>query len=131
MQYDQFIGEVQNRARLASQGEAVRAVEATLQTLAERLTGGEVKDLAAQLPQEIAFFLRGEGAARGERLSLQSFLERISLRENVDLPKSIHHARAVLEVLQEAVSPGEIEDVLAQLPQEYRKLFESGSEGEM
>jgi uncharacterized protein (DUF2267 family) len=35
----------------------------------------------------------------------------------------------VIEVLQEAVSAGEIEDVRAQLPAEFDPLFDSGSEG--
>ena len=54
MQYDQFIGEVQNRARLPSEGEAIAAVRATLQTLAERLAGGATDNLAAQLPKRSA-----------------------------------------------------------------------------
>lgn len=40
MQYEQFVGQVQNRGRMASQGEAVRAICATLETLGERLAGG-------------------------------------------------------------------------------------------
>lgn len=44
-------------ARLASHGEAVAAIRATLETLAERLTPGQVKNLAAQLPREIAYYL--------------------------------------------------------------------------
>lgn len=56
MKYDEFMGMVQNRARLASTGEAVRATRATLQTLGQRLFGGEAKDLAAQLPQEVGDF---------------------------------------------------------------------------
>jgi uncharacterized protein (DUF2267 family) len=30
MQYDEFVGEVQNRARLPSRGDTVRAIQATL-----------------------------------------------------------------------------------------------------
>src|SRR4051812_26298599 len=57
MQYDRFVGHVQHRAQLASNGEAVHAIRATLPTLAERLTPEEAKDLASQLPQEIGVFL--------------------------------------------------------------------------
>ena len=52
MKHDEFIGQVQHRARLSSRGEAERATRATLETLAERLAGGEEQDLAAQLPAE-------------------------------------------------------------------------------
>ncbi|MBW3622181.1 MAG: DUF2267 domain-containing protein [Armatimonadetes bacterium] len=131
MQYDEFIGQVQNRAHLASSGEAVSAVRATLETLAQRLAGGAPENLAAQLPQEIGIHLLGPTAGAGERLSLDDFLALVSLQEGVDLPQSVHHARVVLEVLGEAVSPGEMEKVRAQLPEEYNRLFEAGSTGEM
>jgi uncharacterized protein (DUF2267 family) len=37
MKHDEFIGQVQHRARLSSRGDAKRASWATLQTLGERL----------------------------------------------------------------------------------------------
>ena len=53
MTHDEFIGHVQHRARLASRGQAERATRVVLETLGERLAGGEPFDLAAQLPPEI------------------------------------------------------------------------------
>ena len=131
MKHDEFIGQVQHRARLGSRGEAERATRATLETLAERLAGGEAKVLASQLPQEIGEHLRREWSGVGERFSLDEFFRRVSLREGVDLPDAIFHARAVIEVVSEAVSKGEMDDVRAQLPAEFDRLFESGSEGHM
>ena len=131
MKHDEFIGQVQHRARLSSRGAAERATRATLETLAERLAGGEAKDLAAQLPLEIAEHLRGQWSALGERFSLDEFFRRVSLREGVDLSDAVFHARAVIEVLNEAVSRGEMDDVRAQLPTEFDRLFESGSTGHM
>ena len=129
MQYDEFVGRVQNRARLASGGEAVRAIHATLQTLGERLFGKEAEHLAAQLPPEIGTYLRQVEVK--ESFSLDEFFERVAEREGVDLPDAIHQARAVISVLSEAVSPGEMADARAQLPDEYDPLFGLGSEGEM
>ncbi len=131
MKHDEFIGQVQHRARLSSRGAAERATRATLETLAERLSGGEAKDLAAQLPPELGEHLQGQWSAIGERFSLEEFFRRVSLREETDLPSAIFHARAVIEVLGEAVSPGEMDDVLAQLPAEFDRLFEAGSMGHM
>lgn len=131
MKHDEFIGQVQHRARLSSCGAAERATRATLETLAERLSGGEAKDLAARLPPELGEHLRGAWSARGERFSLEEFFRRVSLREGTDLPAATFHARAVIEVLGEAVSPGEMDDVLAQLPTEFDRLFEAGSTGHM
>jgi uncharacterized protein (DUF2267 family) len=131
MKHDEFIGQVQHRARLSSRGAAERATRATLETLAERLAGGEAKDLAAQLSLEIAEHLRGQWSALGERFSLDEFFRRVSLREGVDLSDAVFHARAVIEVLSEAVSQGEMDDVRAQLPTEFDRLFASGSTGHM
>ncbi len=131
MKHDEFIGQVQHRARLSSRGAAERATRATLETLAERLAGGEAKDLASQLPQEIAEHLRREWSGVGERFSLEEFFRRVSMREGIDLPDAVFHARAVIEVVKEAVSTGEIDDVRAQLPAEFDRLFESGSTGHM
>ncbi|MFW6135198.1 MAG: DUF2267 domain-containing protein [Chloroflexota bacterium] len=129
MQYDEFIREVQNRARLPSRGEAVRAIQATLETLAERITRGEADDLAAQLPPQLAAYLRDIETT--DRFSVDDFFLRVAAKEAADIPDAAHHARAVIAVLQGAVTTGEIEDVRAQLPETYTALFEAGSEGEM
>lgn len=130
MQTHEFLGQVQNKARLATLGEAMRATRATLETLAERLGPDETRHLAAQLPHEIKLFLSDGGLPAPERFSSDEFLLRVCAREGVDLPLSTHHARAVIDVLTKAVSPGEIRDVLDRLPDDYRRLF-SGSEGKM
>jgi uncharacterized protein (DUF2267 family) len=129
MQTEEFLGQVQNKARLATLGEAMRATRATLETLAERLGPDETRHLAAQLPHEIQLFL-ADGGTMPERFSSDEFLLRVCAREGIDLPLSTHHARAVIEVLTQAVSQGEIVDVLARLPNDYRRLF-AGSEGAM
>lgn len=130
MNYDEFIGQVQSRARLATQNEAVRATRATLETLAERLFGNEADDLASQLPTELKSYLQ---AKNKENFDLNEFFQRVLQKEggSVELPDAVHHARAVIAVLCDAVSPGEINDALAQLPAEYDDLFEAGSEGTM
>lgn len=129
MTYDEFIGQVQHRARLGTREHAVRAIRATLQTLGERLHGGEADELAAQLPQEVGVYLRM--GARKERHSLDEFLRLVAKRQGIDYSDSVYHARVVLEVLGEAVSKGEMDDARAQLPEEYNTLFESGSTGKM
>jgi uncharacterized protein (DUF2267 family) len=129
MQYDEFVGEVEHRARLPSRGDAVRAIQATLETLAERIREGEASDLAAQLPPELGTFL--QGVDETERFTVEDFFLRVAAKETADLPDATHHARAVIAVLQEAVTTGEIEDIRAQLPDSYAPLFEAGSEGEM
>jgi uncharacterized protein (DUF2267 family) len=66
-------------------------------------------------------------------MHINEFFSRVHSREGggVDLPEAVYHARVVLEVLQEAVSPGIITKVRQELPAEFDPLFESGSRGQM
>jgi uncharacterized protein (DUF2267 family) len=129
MKFDQFVGEVQSRARLGSMGEAVGAIRATLETLGERITAYESKDLASQLPREIGYFLfRGAIGYTGQRIGYQEFVDRVAFREFVDRPAAAYHSRVVMEVASEAVSLGEMQDVVVQLPDEFEPLF-AGSTG--
>ena len=133
MTHDEFVGQVQARARLGSRGAAETAIRATLETLAQRLEAGASVNLSAQLPPEIARHLRGDHATAFQRMSLDDFFKRVreSEGEGIDLPEAVFHVRAVMEVLQEAVSPGEIAKIRGTLPAEFRPIFEAGSRGEM
>jgi uncharacterized protein (DUF2267 family) len=131
MEHDRFIGLVQDRAQLDSRGAAEVATRATLETLAERLAGNEPSNLAAQLPQGIADNLEHIWSGMGESFSMDEFFQRVSQRENADLPDAVYHSRVVIEVLQEAISEGEMNDIRDQLLPEYAPLLEAGSQGEM
>ena len=132
MKYDEFIKEVQNRGHMESREEAENATKATLETLAERLVGGEPKDLASQLPAEIAEYLGYEGEQDPNPFSLDEFFERVNEKDpSVDKPRAVYYARVVIAVLQDAVTQGEIDHIRSQLPREYNPLFEAGSQGEM
>ena len=131
MRYEEFIGQVRHRARLGSHAEAERAIRATLETLAERLVGGEAHDLASQLPRELARSLEAPDAGIGAKLTLDEFFELVCEREGVDLPDAALHARVVIGVLTEAVSQGEIQDVRVQLPAAFAQLFNVENEGDL
>jgi uncharacterized protein (DUF2267 family) len=104
---------------------ARRAVEAVLETLAVRISEGEVEDLMARLPPDLASPLeRGLAESRkATRMSLQEFLERVAKREDVKMDDAERHARAVFAALSEVVSGKEIHDVESELPREYAQLF--------
>jgi uncharacterized protein (DUF2267 family) len=131
MKYDEFISQVQQRTFLASREEAERATRATLETLGERLAGGETKDLASQLPQELAqYLLKGHERVPG-RFSLDEFFWLVSEREGVNLSQATEHARVVTALLSEVVTMGEIENVRSQLPRDFARLFEVENEGDL
>ncbi len=131
MKYDEFIAEVRRRARLATTEEAENATRATLQTLAERIEIDEVKDLASQLPRELAMYMQSPTTGIAESFSLDEFFHRVSEREGADLADATFHARIVAALLSEVVTVGEIEDVRAQLPADFAKLFEVENAGEV
>lgn len=126
MQHDEFIGQVQARARLDSRGAGEQATRATLETLAQRLAGGLPSNLASQLPPEIGLHLTRSDDV--EQFGLQEFYERVAERQSpgTDLPQAAFHARVVLSVLDEALQGDLLGRVKDQLPDEYRELFSFG-----
>lgn len=121
MQTHEFLNRVMQRSDLEQEQDAKRATLAVLETLAHRLAGGEPKDLASQLPEELAGALQIEEG--NDPFGLDVFYEQVAEREGVARNQAEAHARAVISVLMEAVSQGEIGDVRAQLPGEYAPLF--------
>lgn len=122
-----FSAEPDLAVRLASSGEAVRAIQATLKTVAAHVADTEGEDRAAQLPS--GEYLRD--VDRTEGFSVDHFFLRVAAKEGADLPDAGFHARVVMDVLGEAVTVGELADVLSQLPESYKPSFEASSEGGM
>ena len=122
MKYDEFIANVRAAENLDRQG-AEKAAGATLEALSRRLTEDEAKDLAAQLPPELGDHVRA-AAPPLEKASLDEFFDKVAELEGTpDRREAERHARAVLGVLSEAVTAGELDDVFSQLPEEYRDLL--------
>ncbi len=133
MQHDQFIGQVQARAKLPSRGDAERAVRATLETLGERLPEGLADNLAAQLPLEIGEHLRRTellgGVGTGERFDRNEFITRVMERSRTDPAQATYQARVVFEILDEASTGGLMDRVRDALPPDLRELATAGSTG--
>jgi uncharacterized protein (DUF2267 family) len=115
----EFVGRVAERTGTPPERAEILA-RATLETLAERLTGGEAADLAAQLPVALQDPLR-KRAESAEAFGLEEFVRRVSERARLDPAAATDRVSAVLMTVREAVSGGEFEDVLSQLPQEFRE----------
>lgn len=126
MKSTEFIKTVQGVAGIDSQQETTRAIQATLETLAERLVGNEASQLAAQLPDELGQWLRGHESEPGESFSLKEFYQRVSDRAGTDEVQAAVYSRAVMATLNAAVTPGEFEDVRLNLPPDYSELLAPG-----
>ncbi|MFG1842405.1 DUF2267 domain-containing protein [Micromonospora sp. NPDC049175] len=124
MNYDTFIDQVSHRTATSSE-QAVEVTHAVLETFAERLTGGEVLDLAAQLPQPLQLVLKpSPNTEQADRFGAAEFVARVALRAGVREPAARDAARAVFTTLREAITGGEFDDVVTQLPRDYRDLVE-------
>lgn len=124
MQTDEFMSQVQERAQLGTGEEALRIVRATLATLGERLPRDERRDLAAQLPVQLnGYVLEYQDTAR---FPLEEFYNRVAARSDLGAPAAIEQASVVVQVLQEAITDGQLEEICAPLDEEYDTLFNGG-----
>jgi uncharacterized protein (DUF2267 family) len=113
---EQLLGSGRDRAR--------KAAEATLQTLGERIASGEARDLAEQLPPELAPWLAADD--RAQPFDVDEFLHRVARREGVNVEEAERHARAVFEALRRTVTADEYADTVAELPKTFAPLLPTG-----
>lgn len=117
MNHNEFIQSVAARPSVPP-AHAESITRATLETLAERISGGQAQDLAAQLPDELRGHLRNPYET-SETFGFAEFLERVRSRAAVDLQTATDGARAVLDTLRGSVGAKEYGDFVDQLPQEF------------
>jgi|ERR1700704_1315640 uncharacterized protein (DUF2267 family) len=121
MKYEDFLSHVEERAEIADHDEAERTVGIVLQELLERISAKEGHDLLAQLPYQ----LKTSVAVTVARLPLSrdEFVARVAQELDVSKEEARKRIRAVFGTLREAVSWGELEDVLLELDPEYADLL--------
>ncbi len=123
MDYDEFLAQVRERGEYPSRDEAAQAATAVLEVLATRLMPGQAGNLAAQLPGPLAQSLTGPRPPAAESFGVQEFCHRVAERIGARPPTAEWDASAVLSTVADAVSGGELNHVLTQLPSGYAPLF--------
>ncbi len=126
MQEQEFITAVRDSVGLPDNAAAGAAVRATLTVLGQRLSGGEGKDLASQLPGGLAEQIPDD--APGQRFDVRSFYARVAEAERaegreVTESQARQHARAVAKGLETALTDGEWRNFTSQLPNDYDDLL--------
>ncbi|WP_433618506.1 DUF2267 domain-containing protein [Dactylosporangium sp. CA-139114] len=123
-QLREFVGRVADRTGLDEQ-RALSISEAVLETLAERIAGGEVDDLIKELPHDLRPALeRGKerSAGRARKMELDEFLTLVADRAGVSVEEARDYAGAVLATIHDAVTEKEFRDLVSELPRSYVEL---------
>lgn len=119
MQTTEFIQTIRERADYADDDQARSAAQATLTTLGRMRLKGEVDDSAAQLPREMAELLFAADA-EPENFSAAQFVEQVREALKIESTDDATNAvRAVLSTLAQALTPGQMGELMSQLPDEY------------
>lgn len=128
MQYDEMIDALAHRAPLGP-AQARQVFAAIVQALGETAKKHEMADVRSQLPGELKTVEPGDSAP--DR-SVDDFCKRVSelseLSENGDGDQVRLIAGAALGVIAEAVTPGQISQLLASLPHGYAQLLHAPSD---
>ncbi|MFC0505549.1 DUF2267 domain-containing protein [Micromonospora costi] len=122
MKHHEFVAAVRQRGEYGSAAEAEAVIRAVLGVLAARLTPDEAHDLASQLPEGIAEILE-EQSEPTLRLTVQEFLQRIAAGTGATTRTAEWDAGAVLSTVADAITDGEFNDLITQLPSGYADLF--------
>lgn len=104
---------------------AVRATAAVFQALRDRLTVREAEQLCAQLPMPLKpVWTAGERADRHpDKMHREEFFRRVATEARLSLGEARLATLAVFSALTVQVSPGEADDVMAQLPRDLKELW--------
>lgn len=121
-----FYAMVRERLGQCDREEAKRGAAAVLRALRDRLTPDEADQVAAQLPGPLkAVWSEGVPAERTPlKMDREQFYERV--RRDVDLltaQEAQWLTLAVFAALKGSLSPGEVEDVMAQLPKDLKEIW--------
>jgi uncharacterized protein (DUF2267 family) len=122
MKYDELLARIRKAGEYKDNDEAERVLRGVLRVLGQRLDEGEAKDLAAQLPQPAQSPLLAM-AGPAESFGVEEFLRRVAATTGGTPESARWDASAVLTTIAEAISGGELNDVLTQLPAGYAVLF--------
>ena len=120
MEYEEIIEAIGREAADLPADVAERAVQAVLQTLAERLPRGEARHILAELPSELKPWVYTEADA--ERFGIDEFLERVAKREGTDIETALRHARAVFAALGRALDADAVAHLAGSLPRTFEPL---------
>jgi uncharacterized protein (DUF2267 family) len=125
MHYDEFLSKVRERGEYADVVEAQGVTRIVLRRLGQRV-GSEAADVAAQLPPQFHDAMSASAGADGDladSAGVKEFLQRVATDLSATPETAVWDASAVLSTLAEAVTGGQLNQLLSQLQPAYAELF--------
>ena len=125
-QCQEWLKELRDNGNLANTTEALAVLRVVLHQLRDRVTVEEAVDLGAQLPILVrGIYYEGWQPHKTPRKThtLQKFVDEVTIKL---LPHTVPAERAIRDVfaiLAHRCDPGEISDVIAQMPAELKALW--------
>ena len=110
--------------------ESKQVTAVVLRALRDRLTRDEAEQVAAQLPRPLkeVWVLGDRPGRRPIKIRRDEFLQRVKHEAGLLSGEAARRlTEAVFAVLKTQLSPGEADDVLAQLPRDLKKLWTAAS----
>ncbi|MGW2781411.1 DUF2267 domain-containing protein [Streptomyces populi] len=123
MEEREFVRAVSERTGLSRQ-ESADLTRATLETLAHRLSGGEDRALALELPEGLAESVRRGATSAIEVFGYDETVRRVAERNVLKKEEADSGVRAVLVTLREAVGEKEFGNVMSQLGADFARPVE-------
>ncbi|GAX50625.1 DUF2267 domain-containing protein [Streptomyces mirabilis] len=124
MEEKAFVQAVSERTGLTRQ-ESADLTRATLETLAHRLSSGEARNLALELPEGLAESVRRGATAEIERFDYDELVRRVAQRNVLKPDEADSGVRAVLVTLREAISEKEFGHAMSQLGADFSRPIEN------
>jgi uncharacterized protein (DUF2267 family) len=106
-----------------SDADAERTTRSVLAALSDRLTPDEARKLGAQLPEPLKGIVHKQKSDRVQKMDREIFVSRICNDLGIDVREAVKRIRGVYAVLEAAVSRGETEHVMAQIPHGLREVM--------
>lgn len=120
MQYRELVKKVQHYSGFSDQVSEV-ALRTFVNTLGARLTPDERAQFASQLPQDLK--PEAMSSAESERFGVDEFIRRVCDENGVGEAEAKKQIFASWSAIKDAVSPGEIRQIKAQLPKDLDAML--------
>lgn len=120
MGYRELIKKVQHYSGFSDK-ESKEALDCTVEAVAAMLTDDERKDFASELPVELQNLALSVEPI--EDKSQKDLLYQVSERQHIDENRAKKQLLSAWQALKDAISPGELADIKAQLPNRSAALL--------